>query len=185
MARRSMAQGNKQLKPRQVALVRNLVDGMTITEAARRAGYSKKCPGQAGYQALQNLRLKMPELLDRLGLNDVALIEKHLKPLLSARTTKFFQYRGKVTGKRIVVDNDARLKALDMTFKLRGSFAQTDPRLAEPEGVKVIIMDMPRPHRPVAKAVNPQLPSPDTRSDHAIQEAEVPSERKRFSESMI
>src|SRR6267378_5684615 len=104
--------GHKQPTARQLALVKHLLNGATLTEAARRAGYSKKCPGQAGYQALQNLRLKMPELLDRLGLNDVALIEKHLKPLLSARTTKFFQYRGKVTGKRIVVDNDARLKAL-------------------------------------------------------------------------
>jgi hypothetical protein len=48
--------------------------------------------------ALQNLKRKIPELLDRLGLSDVALIEKHLKPLLSAQTTKFFQRRGKVTG---------------------------------------------------------------------------------------
>jgi phage terminase small subunit len=69
MAKRSGVRGNKQLKPRQVAFVKNLVDGMTITEAARKAGYSRKCPGQAGYQALQNLKLKMPELLDRLGLS--------------------------------------------------------------------------------------------------------------------
>ncbi len=133
--------------PRQVALVKNLVDGMTITEAAQRAGYSKKCPGQSGYQALQNLKLKMPELLDRLGLSDIALIEKHLKPLLSARTTKFFQHRGKVTGKRLVTDNEARLKALDMAFKLRGSFAQEIPKLADATGVNVIIMDAPRPDR--------------------------------------
>jgi len=90
-------------------------------------------------QSLQNLKLKVPELLDRLGLSDVALIEKHLKPLLSARTTKFFQDRGKVTGKRLVSDNDARLKALDMAFKLRGSFVQPDPKLAEPTGVKYVI----------------------------------------------
>jgi hypothetical protein len=152
MAKRNRAQRNLELKPRQVALVKNLVVGMTITEAARRAGYSRKCPGQAGYQALQNLKLKMPELLDRLGLSDVALIEKHLKPLLSARTAKFFQHRGKVTGKRIVADNDARLKALDMALRLRGSFASADPKLAEPASVKVIIMDAPRPPRPVAAA---------------------------------
>ena len=50
MAKRSRAQGSKQLRPRQVALLKNLVVGMTITEAARRAGYSRKCPGQAGYR---------------------------------------------------------------------------------------------------------------------------------------
>jgi hypothetical protein len=160
MATRSTAKGNKQLMPRQVALVKNLVDGMTITEAARRAGYSKKCPGQSGYQALQNLKMKMPELLDRLGLSDVALIEKHLKPLLSARTTKFFQHGGKVTGKRIVADNDARLRALDMALRLRGSFASADPKLAKPAGVQVIVMDAPRPPRPVVtKAQTPVLPS--------------------------
>jgi hypothetical protein len=114
--------------------------------------------------ALQNLKLKIPELLDRLGLSDVALIEKRLKPLLSAQTTKFFQRRGKVTGKRVVIDNDARLKALDMAFKLRGSFSETDPRLAGPEGVKVIIMDMPRPPRPIGVAASHQLPSPAPRS---------------------
>ena len=40
------------VEARQVAFVKNLVDGMTITEAARSAGYSKNCPGQSGYQAL-------------------------------------------------------------------------------------------------------------------------------------
>ncbi len=163
MARRNRAQ-RMELMPRQVAFLKNLVDGMTVTEAARNAGYSKKCPGQSGYQALQNLKLKMPELFDRLGLSDVALIEKHLKPLLRARTTKFFQHEGKVTGKRIVADNDARLRALDMALRLRGTFAVADPRLAEPAGVRVIIMDAPRPPRPVGVAASHQLPSPAPRS---------------------
>jgi hypothetical protein len=168
MAKHSRALGDKRLKPRQVALVKNLLDGMTITEAARRAGYSKKCPGQAGYQALQNLKLKMPELLERLGLSLVALIEKHLKPMLSARTTKFFQHGGRVTGKQIVADNDARLRALDMALRLRGSFAAADPKLAQLSGVKVIIMDAPRPPRLVAAAASTQLSSPETRSDASI-----------------
>jgi hypothetical protein len=137
--------GRKQLKPRQVALVKNLMDGMTLTEAARRAGYSKKWPGQAGYQALQNLKLKTPDLLERLGLGDVTLIEKHLKPLLSADMVKFFQHKGKVTAKRIVPDNDARLKALDVAFKLSAAYPPTDPKLTEPTGVQVILVDIPRP----------------------------------------
>jgi hypothetical protein len=164
MAKRISVRANKQLKPRQVAFVKNLVDGMTITEAARSAGYSKRCPGQAGYQALQNLKLKMPELLDRLGLSEVVLIEKHLKPLLSAQTTKFFQHRGKVTGKRLVTDNEARLRALELAFKLKGSFVQENPKLAEDTGVKVIIMDAPRPPRPIAAAASTQLSLAETRS---------------------
>jgi hypothetical protein len=108
--------------------------------------------------------MKMPELLDRLGLSEAVLIEKHLKPLLSARTTKFFQHLGKVTGKRLVTDNEARLKALELAFKLKGSFVQENPKLAEATGVKVIIMDMPRPPRPIGVAASHQLPSPAPRS---------------------
>jgi hypothetical protein len=157
--------GSMQLKPRQVALVKNLMDGMTLTEAARRAGYSKKWPGQAGYQALQNLKLKTPDLLERLGLGGVTLIEKHLKPLLSARTVKFFQHKGKVTDKRIVPDNDARLRGLDMAFKLRGDYAPTDPKREEPTGVQVILVDIPRPGgRQLTAPAQQQLPSPETRS---------------------
>jgi hypothetical protein len=150
--------GSKQLQPRQVALVKNLMDGMTLTEAARRAGYSKKWPGQAGYQALQNLKLKMPDLLERLGLGDVTLIEKHLKPLLSAEMVKFFQYKGKVTDKRIVPDNDTRLKGLDIAFKLRGAYAPTDHKLAEPTGVQVILVDIPRQRNLTNPAAPAQLP---------------------------
>jgi hypothetical protein len=36
---------------------------------------------------------------------------------------------------------------------------------AEQNGVKVIILDVPRPPRPVAAAASPQLPLPETRSD--------------------
>jgi hypothetical protein len=162
MAMRNGAdQKEKQLKPRQVTLVKNLLDGMTLTEAARRAGYSKKCPGQAGYQALQNLKLRMPDLLDRLELSDVALIEKHLKPLLSAQTAKFFQHEGKVTDKRMVPDNEARLRALDIALKLRGSYNAADTKLTEPERVSVIVIDVPRPGRPINPIANPQLPLPE------------------------
>ncbi len=123
----------------------------------------KKWPGQAGYQALQSLKLKMPNLLERLGLGHVVLIEKYLKPQLDAHMVKFFQHEGKVTDERIVPDNDARLKALDMTFKLGGAYAPTDPKPEYPMGVKVIMVDIPRPGDPEDYST-PQLPYPETRS---------------------
>jgi hypothetical protein len=76
-----------------------------------------------------------------------------------AKLTKFFQHGGKVTGKRIVADNDTRLRALDMALRLRGSFAAANPKLTEAMGVKVIILDVPRPKRTVPIATSPQLPS--------------------------
>ena len=165
MAKRSKTNPkNKRRALRQVALLNNLLLGSSITNAARKAGYSKKWPDQARHQALQNLELKA-ELLERLGLCDSALIDKYLKSLLNARMVKFFQHKGKVTDKRIFPDNDARLKALDMTFKSRGAYAPTDPKLEQPVGVKVIIVDVPRPGgRNLTNPAPAQLPAPETRS---------------------
>jgi hypothetical protein len=142
----------------QVALLNNLLRGSSITSAARKAGYSKKWPNQAGHQALQNLKLKA-DLLEGLGLGDTALIDKYLKSLLNAQRVMFFHHKGKVTDKRIVADNDARLKALDMTFKSRGAYAPTDPKLEQPVGVQVILVDIPRPGgRQLTGPVPAQLP---------------------------
>jgi len=112
----------KRLTHKEQAFVRNLVIGKNLTESALAAGYSDKHPGQSGWQALKNIQLKMPELLDRYGLTDYVLIEKHLKPLLWATETKFFHTKGKVVDTRQVPANAIRLDALDMAFRLKGSY---------------------------------------------------------------
>jgi hypothetical protein len=158
---------NKRSTLRQVALLNSVLLGSSTAKAARKIGYSKKWPDQAGHQALQNPKLKA-ELLEQLGLRDSALIEKHLKPLLSAERVMFFHHKGKVTDKRIVPDNDTRLKGLDMAFKLWGAYAPTDPKREEPTGVQVILVGIPRPGfpngRPLPEGVNAQLPAPENRS---------------------
>jgi hypothetical protein len=140
-------QGRKRLTPRQAALAKNLLNGATITDAARNAGYSEKNLAQSGHQALKAIRLSMPELMDEIGLTERALIEKHLVPLLSATTTKYFQHHGKVKQKRQVADNDARLRALDVALRLRGSYAPKGPEAAEAVRVRVLVLDVPRPDR--------------------------------------
>jgi terminase small subunit-like protein len=142
-----MVPRTKQLTPRQGLFAANLLQGTTITEAARRAGYSEKNLAQSGHQVLQAIRLKMPELMDDIGLTERALIEKHLVPLLSATTTKYFQHHGRVNQKRQVADNDARLRALDVALRLRGSYAPKGSEAAEGVGVKVLVLDIPRPER--------------------------------------
>lgn len=155
---------NKRL--RQVALLNNLFMGSSITKVVRKARYSKKWPGQAEYRALQDLKLKTPELLERLGLGRGVLIEKYLEPLLNARKVKFFQHKGKVTDKRVVPDNDLRLKALEMA--LESNEAPTDRKLEEAKGVHVILVDIPLPGfpngRPLPAGVDTQLPAPENRS---------------------
>jgi phage terminase small subunit len=123
-----------QLTPQQHNLLKNLVKGMNLTQAAIAAGYSEKNAPVLANQALKRLRKKMPQLLDRRGLTDDALIKKYLKPALEATSTRrvthiYQEVEGKT--EEIVEEQqepnwDARLRALDMTFKLKGSYAPTN-----------------------------------------------------------
>ncbi len=82
--------------------------------------------------------LKVPTLMNRLGLTNEVLIEKYLVPLLSANTTICIREQGKARRVRIL-DYGTRQRALDMAFKLSGAYAPTNPRLAE----NFDIIDMP------------------------------------------
>lgn len=115
--------GKSKLTPQQHALVKNLIKGMSITDAALKAGYSENSPAQSGSQALENIRLKMPEVLEKAGLTDELLIENYLKPALQATETKFAQFEGQFTDEREVLAWNPRLTALDMAFNLKGSYA--------------------------------------------------------------
>jgi Terminase small subunit len=133
----------KRLTYKEQAFVRNLVIGKNLTESALAAGYSGKHPGQSGWQALKNIQLKMPELFDRYGLTDEALIEKHLKPLLSATETKFVHAKGKITDMLKVPANAIRLDALNMAFRLKGSYAAPASENGTKKCVQVIVAPPP------------------------------------------
>jgi hypothetical protein len=82
--------------------------------------------------------------MDEIGLTDRALIENYLVPLLEAKETKFFN-----EGKRRI--NIAALgirhTALDTAFKLHGSYAPRNPAEAAQFGIKIVVVDIPRPPR--------------------------------------
>jgi len=139
--------GLKKLTPRQHAFVKNLAKGASQKDAFIAAGYKAKHPDQGAHQALKQIQGKVPQIMDQMGLTDHLLIEKYLVPLLDAEETRFFN-EGK---KRINVPAlGIRHTALDTAFKLRGSYAQRDARAAEQFGIKVVVLDMPRPpkHHP-------------------------------------
>jgi hypothetical protein len=139
--------------PRQQKFVRELASGKTLTQAAKNAGYSDKNPAQSGYQALAQLRGRVPELLERHGVGEEVLIEKYLLPLLQAEETKFFPTgitvpAGKKNKKVFQVNVQAlgtRLAALRTAFELHGSYAPRDPKEAAQYGVRIIRVDIPRP----------------------------------------
>lgn len=125
----------KFLTPQQRKLLKGLAKGMTITDAALEAGYSEKYAGQVGSQALESIRRRMPEILDKHGLTDDALVEKYLKPALEAHETKFAQKDGIFTDEKDVIAWNPRLTALDMAFNLRGSYAPKKQDSDGPSGI--------------------------------------------------
>jgi len=72
-------------------------------------------------------------------------IENYLKPALEAKQTIYAQKDGKFKDKRTLVAWHPRLRALDMLFKLHGSYPPLDPKEAAQYGVRVIRVDIPRP----------------------------------------
>lgn len=140
------------LNSRQTTLVKELAKGKTLKDAGIAAGYSEKTARQGAHQALEGIRAKMPEVLDRHGLTDDALINKYLLPLLNAKTTKHFAHQGKVKDTRHYADNTTRRETLDMAFKLKGAYAPKTEEEAHISqqfmGPTVLILDIPRPKRP-------------------------------------
>jgi hypothetical protein len=64
---------NKPLNPRQQKFVKTLAKGASLTDAAIEAGYSSRNPGQSGFQALQQIRGRVPDLLEIHGLGEEIL----------------------------------------------------------------------------------------------------------------
>jgi hypothetical protein len=158
-----MANHRTELTPRQITFMKHLLTGATITEAARKAGYSEKNLAQSGHQALQTIRLKRPELMARLELTPSVLIEKYLVPLLSATTRKCLQHKGKFIYSRALPDWRTRAIALDMVLRMMGAYtpnqSRQSPTASEP-GVKIFVVDAPRP--PLSGTDNsnaPRLPA--------------------------
>ena len=112
---------------------------------------------QSAYQALQQMRGRVPDLMDQLGLSEEHLIDKHLRRHLTAKRTVFFQKDGKVRSQRTVEALEIQSKALDMAFQLHGSYAPRNPKEAEQFGVKVIVVDVPRPQRDAINVTPPKL----------------------------
>jgi Terminase small subunit len=142
---------------RQARLVRELPRSKTLGEAAVKAGYSPKNARQSGHQALKTLRGRVPDMMDRLGISEEEIIDKHLRRHLIAQKTVFVREERIVKRKvgrrteevvRHVVkkytmnDNQAQLIAMDKALLMHGSYAPRDPKEAAQFGVKVIVNNL-------------------------------------------
>jgi hypothetical protein len=136
----------KQLNNRERILLKSLAAGKTYADAARDAGYSERSLRQSGFQAFQSIRRKMPEVLERKGFTDDAVVDNYLRPALEAEETEFAKFEGKITDQVNVVAWGPRLEALDMLFRLKGSYAPREDDGARPVAIQ-IINHIERPQR--------------------------------------
>lgn len=122
--RRNVALGFKpRVTQRQKLFLKHLSFGETLGQAAIHSGFSEKNAGQVGYQLFKHLEAKFPQILEKMGLTDSSIVDKYLRPALEANETKFWADKGEVIDSREVIAWDTRMKALDMLFRLKGSYA--------------------------------------------------------------
>lgn len=152
----------KRLTIREGLLLKELARGATLAEAAKKAGYSPNNLKQSGFQALQRVKEKMPEVLERKGLTDDSIVDKYLLPALEAQETEFAKFEGKITDSIDVIAWGPRLQALDMLFNLKGSYAPKDGLPPPTLSVQIVNL-IERPNRNIqavpATAAVPCVPS--------------------------
>jgi hypothetical protein len=68
--------------------------------------------------------------------------------LLRARRVKYFAHHGKVEDSRKVEALEIGCNALDMAFRLEGSYSAPKADTHEIKTVSCIVLDVPRPPRP-------------------------------------
>jgi hypothetical protein len=142
MTNKSGKNGRKPLTNRQRKMVKELAKGQSRTQAYLDANYSpnRKSAPQGAFRALQQIKKKMPHLMDDKGLTDDALIEEYLLSLRKAKRVQAFSNNGQVIYSKPLEALEIRLRALELAFKLKGSFPTADQQQAN-VGVRVILMD--------------------------------------------
>jgi phage terminase small subunit len=127
------------LTQRERLLLKALATGATYAEAAKAAGYSERTLRQSGFQAVQRIKAKLPDILDAKGLTDELIVDKYLRPGLEAMETEFGKFNGKITDSIDVIAWGPRLTALDMLFRLKGSYAPKEITGAGGESIRVLV----------------------------------------------
>ncbi len=106
------------------------------TAAAQAAGYkatSRASFAQIGHDNLKRLRPTIDEMMDRMGLDNGALVRR-LRDGLDAMAVQTASHQGVITDERAYIDFPTRAKYLDMALRLRAAYpsekaaAETGPQ---------------------------------------------------------
>jgi hypothetical protein len=105
-------------------LLEGVSRGLDISEAGRVAGYGT---AQSAHRAMNLIRTRMPDALDKVGFPAEKLL-KNLEKSLEATKTLYCTYRGKVTDTLEVPDHKIQLRAIIELLKLHGAYPMTNRR---------------------------------------------------------
>lgn len=140
-------QNNYTVRQKDVQFMKALAKGNGIGAAAQSITDKKlKNARHSGEERLRSMRVRAKDLLDKADLGEKILIENYLRPLLGATEVKVFNDKenGIVYSKPLEA-LDVRTRALDMAFKLHGSYV-AEKEIAAPvlNQITVIIDDVSR-----------------------------------------
>jgi hypothetical protein len=113
---RNIQQGISALKPRRQALLTALATGKTVADSSRFAGYAS--PKQ-GSEALADLRRKLPELMEAIGMSTPDILRK-LKRKLDAQKTITASFMGQISDVIEVDDHGVQMDAIKLSLRLHG-----------------------------------------------------------------
>lgn len=120
MKEKAKGKKNAKLTIRQSRLLKALPTSKTVAEAGEKAGFACR---QSAHEAFKGITERAPEVLERLGLTYEHVLDKCLRPLLTATETKFFPHQGIVMEREQVEALDIRLRAIDTWAKLAGAYS--------------------------------------------------------------
>lgn len=144
---KAVARGKLTIRQSRMAKIISEHKAKTVTEAAVLAGYSPKNAGQSGYQALEAIKARTPEVMAECGLNLKSVIQNHLIPQLHATETKIIAHEGAITDYVILEDNTTRRYSTRTALELLGAFPTEQEKQQGSLGVEIIVVDIPRPDR--------------------------------------
>jgi hypothetical protein len=130
--------------------------------AALSGGYSPTNPDQSANCVMKQLRRKVPELLERVGLHLEDVFRKTLVPGLKAKKTEFFAQNGIVTETREVIDYEQRGKYFDRYCKLAGLFGNGSDRDSDSLGRSPVTVNLVIADARVAEAIARRLAGGET-----------------------
>ena len=113
---RNFEQDISALKPRRRVLLAALAAGNTVAKSSQMARYSAP---RAGTEALADIRKKLPQLMEAMGLSTAEILGR-VRKKLDAQKTITATFMGSITDVIEVDDHGAQLDAIKLSLRLHG-----------------------------------------------------------------